>query len=103
MPPEALAAFTRWRDRNVNSAGAMVSNELRLVRLLGRPVIAIAPDAGARAAGLYESLWRPIVLTPKVFAKVADKPISSDEIVTLSALESASVSFTSTDSGVFNA
>lgn len=84
--PEALAAFTRWRDRNVNSAGEMVSNELRLVRLLGRPVIAIAPDAGARAAGLYESLWRPIVLTPKVFAKVADKPISSDEIVTLSAL-----------------
>lgn len=66
--PQALAAFTRWRDRNVNSVQVLAGNELRLFRLLGRPVIGIAPDAGAKAAGLYEALWRPVVLTPKQYS-----------------------------------
>ena len=84
--PQALAAFARWRDKNVNAVQLLADNELRLIRLLGRPVIGLAPDAGAKAAGLYEALWRPIVLTPKVFAKAADKPVSLDEIVTLGEL-----------------
>ena len=88
--PDAGAALAQWR-----SAAMTVADEplepggVRLMRLSGQPLIAVAPDAGATAAGLFDSLWRKIAVTKSVVVRSANEIAGEASSVSLTRLGGA--------------
>ncbi|AVY95538.1 hypothetical protein DAI18_16905 [Microvirgula aerodenitrificans] len=71
----ATAAWDEWRKHN----GAPLDvpsrqDQVRLGVLAGNPVIIVAQGAGARAAGLLGSLWRPAALGRDLTVTSANTP-----------------------------
>lgn len=71
----AETAFSSWRTRHA-SLGGMVRTPMQIdVSLLGtRPVIAVSADAGAKAAALFDNVWRHVLNTRVAVAEVAVLP-----------------------------
>ena len=81
--PEASDAFTQWRSRIEPAAKAIGANEVRIGAVFGRPAILVAPDAGAKAAGLFSQLWRSIGVSPALAVQAAEAPRSEASVISL--------------------
>ncbi|HCQ48107.1 MAG TPA: hypothetical protein DIW53_15635, partial [Achromobacter sp.] len=67
---------------------------IRLLPLGRQAVIAVAADAGAQAAGAFDSAWRRILVTRQVNVKTATSPQASDDgAVRLTTLGGSATSF----------
>ncbi|KXA82409.1 hypothetical protein AW878_01650 [Bordetella pseudohinzii] len=63
---DAVAGLKAWRDQHAGLADAPPASQQVKLGLLGKQtVIAIAPDAGAQAAGLFDSQWRRVLAGPQ--------------------------------------
>ncbi|MBI2771494.1 MAG: hypothetical protein HYX47_17855 [Burkholderiales bacterium] len=81
---DAATPFTEWRARFVDPWGKpLASKEVRLANVFGRPTIVVAPDAGAKAAGLFTSIWQQAAASPSVIVTTAEEPKSDASAVTL--------------------
>ncbi len=82
--PDAVAPYDEWRVRSLDlSSRALVAKEVRLARLFGRPTIVVAPDAGAKAAGLFSAYWNKLAISPLMIVQTADDPVSDASAVSL--------------------
>jgi hypothetical protein len=85
--PAAAQTLADWRAGPANSLTApSTADAIRVASLAGLPVIAVAPEAGAQAAGLFAQLWHRIVLTRSVVARVAEPAIPAADILPLTDL-----------------
>ncbi|UAN02698.1 cellulose biosynthesis cyclic di-GMP-binding regulatory protein BcsB [Achromobacter mucicolens] len=93
--PDAADAFKAWRQQRMPLTGAgLPSKEIRLMSLGRQAVIAIAADAGAQGAGVFDTAWRRILASRQVQVQTAVPPQSlQDGGVRLSALGGSSASF----------
>lgn len=82
---QALAELVRVRG----DLSADRSREVSLAFLSGRPVITVAPDAGAAAAGLFDELWRSTAQAQQLTVNQARMPVIDGNIVPLTALAGA--------------
>lgn len=88
--PAASQALADWRSGPSNSLAAPgAADAVRVASLAGLPVIAVAPEAGAQAAGLFAQLWHRIVLTRSVVARVAEPSLPASDILPLADLGGA--------------
>ncbi|WP_191576652.1 cellulose biosynthesis cyclic di-GMP-binding regulatory protein BcsB [Achromobacter insolitus] len=103
--PDAADAFKAWRQQRMPLAGAgLASKEIRLVSLGRQAVIAIAADAGAQGAGVFDTAWRRILASRQVQVQTALPPQSmQDGGVRLSTLGGSSASFDVVARGDWNA
>ncbi|MDF3833744.1 hypothetical protein P3W85_12405 [Cupriavidus basilensis] len=92
---DAARAFAAWRASRAPLAGASLSaRQIQLTMLGGRPVIAVAPDAGTQAAGILNGLWRRTLDSRKVEVRAAMQPDHGEHSATpLSSLGNADSSF----------
>ncbi|QYJ23023.1 cellulose biosynthesis cyclic di-GMP-binding regulatory protein BcsB [Achromobacter sp. ES-001] len=92
---DAAAAFKTWRQARMPLAGTdLPSGDIRLLPLGRQAVIAVAADAGAQAAGAFDSAWRRILVTRQVNVKTATSPQASDDgAVRLTTLGGSATSF----------
>jgi hypothetical protein len=85
--PAASQTLAAWRAGPANSlTAAAAADAVRVANLGGLPVIAVAPEAGAEAAGLFAQLWHRIVLTKSVVARVAEPALPDADVLSLSDL-----------------
>jgi hypothetical protein len=85
--PAASESLAEWRSGPANALTApAAANAVRVASLAGLPVIAVAPEAGAEAAGLFAQLWHRIVLTRSVVARVAEPSLPASDVLPLSDL-----------------
>ncbi|MFG1296397.1 hypothetical protein V5F50_11400 [Xanthobacter sp. V13C-7B] len=77
-----MALFNEWRSKAASLGGAVVANdELSLQTLAGRPVIAVGPSAGPKAAQLFDSFWRGSISAGTVTVRSVDaQPTPRDSI-----------------------
>ncbi len=79
---DGARAFTAWRNlQTVAAPGGLASHQIRLATLGARPVIAVAEDAGAQAAGVFAEVWRNILVTRQATVVRADAPDAEDRTV----------------------
>ncbi len=92
---DAAAAFKAWRDQRAPLANdALGAKQIRLLSMGSQSVIAIAGDAGAQAAGLFDNSLRRLLLSNNVTVPVARTPdIADKQVVRLSSLGGSSDSF----------
>ena len=85
--PAAAQTLADWRTGPANSLTApAAADAVRVATLGGLPVIAVAPEAGAEAAGLFAQLWQRIVLTKSVVARVAEPALPDSDVLSLTDL-----------------
>lgn len=102
--PEAREAFTRWRSQAMTLAGQKRSaGSIELVRLAGRPVIAVAPDAGAKAAGLFSDLWKRVAVSEAVVVAKAEQAADTASNISLTRLGGTALSFDVLERGDWSA
>ena len=84
VAPDSVAAYGEWRNRALDLASrAPAAREVRLATLFGRPVIVLAADAGAKAAGLFGAYWNKIAVSPVMVVQAADEPGGDTSAVSL--------------------
>lgn len=102
--PDAKAAFAQWRSQAMSVAEAPIpAGSVQLLRMAGRPVIAIAEDAGAKAAGLFDELWKKVATSPAVVVTSADTADRTNSAVSLTRLSAAALSFDVLERGDWSA
>jgi hypothetical protein len=69
------------------------SKEIRLGHMNGRPVILVAPDAGAQAAGIFTSIWQQAAAGTALVVNAADEPRTDSNAVSLKYLGAKPASF----------
>lgn len=63
---DALKALDEWRSRHATlSLKPLGSQQVRLASLGHQAVIGVAGDAGAKAAGVFDSQWRNVLISPE--------------------------------------
>ncbi|MBV6288894.1 hypothetical protein [Pseudomonas aegrilactucae] len=63
---DALKALDEWRSRHATlSLKPLASQQVRLASLGHQAVIGVAGDAGAKAAGVFDSQWRNVLISPE--------------------------------------
>ena len=63
---EAVKALDDWRSRHATlGAKPLASQQVQLASLGHQAVIGVAADAGAKAAGVFDSQWRNVLITPE--------------------------------------
>ncbi|MFC5495963.1 cellulose synthase [Caenimonas terrae] len=94
LPADASAPYTEFRTKSLDPwATPLASKEVRLSNVFGRPTIVIAPDAGAKAAGLFGQLWTQLAASSSVVINAADEPRSDLTAVSLKYLGAKPGSF----------
>lgn len=94
LPADAVAPYTEWRAKYLDPWGTpMASKEVRLSNVFGRPTIIVAPDAGAKAAGLFTQIWQQVAASSSVVIQAADEPRSDLTAVSLKYLGAKPGSF----------
>ncbi|MDQ8031591.1 MAG: hypothetical protein REJ50_06210 [Bordetella sp.] len=59
---DATQALAQWRERHASLASDKPAAQQIKVAMLGhQPVISVSPDAGAQAAGVFDSIWRRVL------------------------------------------
>lgn len=85
--PGAAQALADWRAGPAGSlATPGAADAVRVAWLGARPVIAVAPGAGAEASALFDDLWHRIVLTRSVVARVVEPSLPDADMLPLSDL-----------------
>jgi hypothetical protein len=69
------------------------SREIRLANMNGRPVIVVAPDAGAQAAGLFTQIWQQAAAGSALVVNAVDQPKNDSNAVSLQYLGAKPASF----------
>ncbi|MFC4624443.1 hypothetical protein ACFO1V_04270 [Daeguia caeni] len=87
--PEAASIIDALAERSNALAKAPDSKMVEARSIAGRPVIAIAPDAAAEAAGLFSELWRRTAVARKLILNEVSKPEENSDIVPLASLNQA--------------
>ncbi|WP_035051676.1 cellulose biosynthesis cyclic di-GMP-binding regulatory protein BcsB [Andreprevotia chitinilytica] len=83
--PDAAAAYTAWQASASPLLGQLPGkDQVQLSALAGNPVIAVAGDAGAKVAGLFGNLWRPVAQGKALTINAATAPEKGDATVLLS-------------------
>lgn len=92
---DAVEAFKTWRTQRAPlSSEALGAKQIRLLAMGNQTVIAVAGDAGAQAAGLFDDSLRRLMLSNNVTAPIAHTPdISDKQVVRLSSFGGSSDSF----------
>ena len=94
LPADAGASYTEYRTRFLDPLSKpMASKEVRLSNVFGRPTIIVAPDAGAKAAGLFTQIWQQVAVSSSVVIQAADEPRSDLTAVSLKYLGAKPGSF----------
>lgn len=93
MAPEATAAYAQWRTRLEPAAKAVGAHAVRLDFAFGRPAILVAPDAGAKAAGLFSQPWSSMAVTPALAVQTASALATDASVIALGRLGGAPGSF----------
>ena len=75
------------------SPAKLDADAVQLVTVANRPVIAVAPPAAAKAAVLFDVLWRQTPIVPAVLVRTADRPRIDTAIVSLSRLGGSAANF----------
>lgn len=75
------------------SAQQAGSKEIRLGNMNGRPVILVAPDAGAQAAGLFTKIWQQAAAGSSLVVNAVEQPRSDASAVSLKYLGAQPASF----------
>ncbi|KAB0264457.1 cellulose biosynthesis cyclic di-GMP-binding regulatory protein BcsB [Microvirga brassicacearum] len=102
--PDANAALAKWRSEAMNLADEpLESGAVQLLRLAGQPLIAVAPDAGATAAGLFDDHWRRIAVSKAVVIRSANDASGKASAVSLTRLGGAATSFDVLERGDWSA
>lgn len=92
--PDAVGPYGEWRAKYLDPWGKpMASKEVRLSNVFGRPTIVVAPDAGAKAAGLFTQIWQQVAVSSSVVIQAADEPRSDMTAVSLKYLGAKPGSF----------
>ncbi|MDP9900643.1 cellulose biosynthesis cyclic di-GMP-binding regulatory protein BcsB [Variovorax ginsengisoli] len=102
---DAIRALAEWRGaQTALSGGALASHQIRLGTLGTRPVIQVAEDAGAQAAGVFAEAWRGILNARQVGVERADVPQGGDgAAIRLSTLGGSDATFDVTVRGDWTA
>ncbi|PVX79935.1 cellulose biosynthesis cyclic di-GMP-binding regulatory protein BcsB [Paraburkholderia unamae] len=70
--PDAQAGLKAWRASHATLADtALAAQQIRLATLGEHTVLAVSPDAGAQAAGLFDDTLRRVLTTDSVVAPIA--------------------------------
>jgi hypothetical protein len=69
------------------------SKEIKLTSINGRPVILVAPDAGAQAAGLFTQIWQQAAAGAVITVNAVNEPKSDSNAVSLKYLGAKPASF----------
>ena len=94
LPADAAASYTEYRTKFLDPWGKpLASKEVRLSNVFGRPTIVVAPDAGAKAAGLFGQIWTQVAASSSVVIQAADEPRSDMTAVSLKYLGAKPGSF----------
>ncbi|MCB8822797.1 cellulose biosynthesis cyclic di-GMP-binding regulatory protein BcsB [Microvirga rosea] len=102
--PDAKAALAKWRSGAMSVANEpLESGAVRLMQLAGQPLIAIAPDAGAKAAGLFDDLWRRLAVSRSVVIRNANDGSGDASAVSLARLGGTAMSFDVLERGDWSA
>ncbi|MFG1410941.1 hypothetical protein V5G24_07510 [Xanthobacter sp. VTT E-85241] len=72
--PSAGEAYDKWTNAGSGVSEPGADQNVSLARLAGRPVITVAANAGAPAAGILADLWRRMLVVPRVRAITAASP-----------------------------
>jgi len=92
--PSAAPSFAAWRKASADIGDSTPDNHtIRLATLGGRPVIAIAPQAGAEAAALFTDLWRRVALTRSLVVRGTEAAPADGSTIPLSRLGGATGTF----------
>ncbi|MFJ9450192.1 hypothetical protein [Herbaspirillum sp. NPDC101397] len=91
--PDAVDTFREWRKRLEPDTTGLDPKELRLVSAFGRPVILVAPQAGANFAGLFDNFWRNISGAPALTVRAVHRPHSEEAFILLKNLGGVPGSF----------
>ncbi len=102
---DAADAFKAWRQQRMPLAGAgLPSKAIRLLPLGRQAVIAVAADAGAQGAGVFDTAWRRILAGRQVQVQTASPPSSfQDGSLRLTSLGGSASSFDVVARGDWNA
>lgn len=76
--PKIVAAGADGAEPDVVIGGGVGSRQIGLVNMNGRPVIAVAPDAGAQAAGIFSQIWTQVAAGPNLTVNAVDTPKNND-------------------------
>ncbi|NML45226.1 hypothetical protein HHL11_15840 [Ramlibacter sp. G-1-2-2] len=69
------------------------SHEIKLGNVNGRPVILVAPDAGAQAAGIFTQIWQQAAAGSDLHVSAVEQPKSDSNAVSLQYLGAKPASF----------
>jgi hypothetical protein len=102
--PGAKVAFTQWRAQAMSIASEpLAAGSVHLLRLAGHPLIAVAEDAGAKAAGLFDELWTRVATSRSVVISNVNNAIGPNSAVSLSRLGGGAFSFDVLERGEWSA
>lgn len=94
LPADAATPYAEWRAKALEPGGKpLASGEVRLSNVFGRPTIFVAPDAGAKAAGLFTQIWQQVAASSSVVIQAAEEPRSDMTAVSLKYLGAKPGSF----------
>jgi len=92
--PDAKGALAAWRSTSMNVADQpLEGNAVRLTRFAGQPLITVAPDAGAKAAGLFDDMWRKVAVSKSLVVRSANDSAGTGSAVSLTRLGGTATSF----------
>jgi hypothetical protein len=76
----AVAPASNEPDIVIGNAGGqqVASKQIALANVNGRPVILVAPDAGAQAAGLFTQIWQQAAAGTNLTVNAVDTPKNND-------------------------
>lgn len=102
---DAVKALDEWRARHATaSQGPLASQQIKLVSLGHQAVIAVAADAGAKAAGVFDSHWRNVLIRPDVVVHAVNETDGVDDRhVRIATLGGSSSAFDVVTRGEWNA
>ena len=94
LPADAAGPYADWRTKFLDPWGkSLASKEVRLSNMFGRPTIVVAPDAGAKAAGLFSQIWQQVAASSSIVIQNADEPRTDMTAVSLKYLGAKPGSF----------
>lgn len=85
-------AFAKWRDKAMTIATPRPRDMIALATLGGLPVGSVGVDAAARAADLFNTLWRAVLVSPNAVVRASEFPSNEGNLVSLAALGGAPTS-----------
>lgn len=102
--PDAKAELAKWRSDAMSVANVpLESGAVRLMHFAGQPLMAVAPDAGAKAAGLFDDLWRRLAVSKSVVIRSVNDNSGDASAVSLARLGGTATSFDVQERGDWSA